>query len=104
MTAGEPTTARPLASAIAGFAVLCGVLLLSMGTGDRPRSEPSEPRSHVEAPDGASAGEGLRSALDATRSARRAIDSSNYGEVRRHLDSVERSLTEALARTSPPNQ
>jgi len=75
---------RPVA-VLAGFAILCGLILLLAGT---PTLSCGASQQTV--------GPRVLSALKATRSAERALESGNYGTARSHVRAASEALTEAL--------
>lgn len=76
---------RRLVAALAGFAILCGLILLAGG------ADLSCGVSQQQI-----AAKNVLSALKSTQRADRALESGNYGTARSHVQAASESLTEAL--------
>ncbi|MCK5800089.1 MAG: hypothetical protein KAI47_23020 [Deltaproteobacteria bacterium] len=80
-------------SALAGFALLCGVILLFSASGhDCSGSAPNTLSS---------AAAQVQNAIETTQGARSALQGQNYGEAQRALDELQNTLSGLLQRLAP---
>lgn len=76
-------------AALAGFLVLCGLVLFTIGPGEEEAG--GEGKKDVSVP------ERVLESFEAAQRAQRALESKNYGEAREHLAETQQALASALA-------